>query len=84
MQAPNANAFAEAWIASLRRECLDYFLCFSRSHLDHIVETYTRFYNEHRPHQGVGNRVLDAGDLVLQLAQRPESLGRIGCHSIWR
>jgi transposase InsO family protein len=53
--APDANAFAEAWIGALKRECLNHFLCFSLGHLDHIGQEYVRFYNEHRPHQGLGN-----------------------------
>ncbi len=60
VQAPNANAFAESWISSLKRECLDYFVCFSRKHVDHILREYVRFYNRHRPHQGLGNRTLTA------------------------
>jgi putative transposase len=60
VQAPNANAFAESWIGSLKRECLDHFLCFSHGHLDHILREYTRFHNRHRPHQGLGNRTLIA------------------------
>ncbi len=58
--APNANAFAEAWIGSLKRESLDHFLCFSLGHLNHIGQEYVRFFNEHRPHQGLGNRTLPA------------------------
>lgn len=51
VQAPNANAFAEAWVASAKRACLNYFWCFSLRHLKHIVHCYTRYYNEQRPHQ---------------------------------
>lgn len=58
IMAPNANAYVESWVASIKRECLSHLLCFSRSHLDHIVAAYARFYNEHRPHQGLGNRIL--------------------------
>ncbi len=32
VMAPNANAFAESWIASLKRECLNHFMCFSFRH----------------------------------------------------
>ncbi len=58
--APDANAFAEAWIGALKRECLNHFLCFGLHHLDHICESYVRFHNEHRPHQGLGNRTVPA------------------------
>jgi putative transposase len=34
--APDAIAFAEAWIGALKRECVNYFLCFSLGRLDHI------------------------------------------------
>lgn len=52
---PMANAYAESWIGTLKRECLNHFLCFSLGHLDHIVQTYSTYYNKFRPHQGLGN-----------------------------
>jgi len=58
--APDANAFAEAWIGTLKHECLNRFMCFSRGHLNHISQSYVRFYNEHRPHQSLENRTLPA------------------------
>ena len=54
--APIANCFIESWIGSLKRECLNAFLCFALGHLDHIVQTYALYHNEFRPHQGLGNR----------------------------
>lgn len=56
--APDANAFAEAWIGSAKRECLDHFMCFSLGHLNHIGQQYAQFHNTHRPHQGLGNRTI--------------------------
>ncbi|UCE58435.1 MAG: transposase [Phycisphaerales bacterium] len=58
--APDANAFAEAWIGSFKRECLNHFLCFGLGHLGYICSQYVRFFNQHRPHQGLGNRILPA------------------------
>jgi transposase InsO family protein len=58
--APDANSLSEAWIGGLKRETLDYFLCFSLSHLDYINQSYARSFNEFRPHQGLGNRTLPA------------------------
>ncbi len=80
--APDANAFAEAWIGALKREALDYFLCFSLGHLNHIGQQYVRFFNEHRPHQGLGNRTLPAaatGPLEESRYDPPTPLGRIRC-----
>jgi putative transposase len=43
--APNANAHAERWVGSVRRECLDRLLIFSRRQLEHVLHVYTRHYN---------------------------------------
>jgi len=82
VKAPNANAFAEAWIATLRRECLDHFICFSLGHADHITQVFISYYNDLRPHQGAGNRPLNS--LPVEQAEeveRTEPIGRIGCRS---
>jgi transposase InsO family protein len=53
VQAPNANAHAERWVGSVRRECLDRLLIFSRRQLEHVLRVYTRHYNRHRPHRAL-------------------------------
>jgi putative transposase len=53
VQAPNANAHAERWVGSARRECLDRLLIFSRRQLEHVLRVYTRHYNQHRPHRAL-------------------------------
>jgi putative transposase len=57
---PNLNAYAERWARSLRNECLNHFWIFGESHMRHLVEEYIRYYNEWRPHQGIGNRRIGA------------------------
>jgi putative transposase len=56
VRAPRARAHAERWVGSVRRECLDRLLIIGRRHLHHVVATYTRHYNEHRPHRSLGQR----------------------------
>jgi putative transposase len=56
IRAPNANAFAERWVATVRSECLDWMLVAGRRHLARVLHTYVRHYNEARPHRGVGLR----------------------------
>jgi putative transposase len=41
VRAPNANAHAERWVGSVRRECLDRLLIFSRRQLEHVLRVYT-------------------------------------------
>jgi transposase len=51
VQAPRANAIAERWIASGRRECLDRMLITSERHLRLVLCEYVEHYNVHRPHR---------------------------------
>ena len=41
---------SERVIGTLRWECLDKFIIFGKSHLDHIVSEFTTYYNKHRSH----------------------------------
>ncbi len=52
-QTPNANAFAERWIRTVREECLDHLLIFSEWHLRRVLKEYISYYNSARPHQGL-------------------------------
>jgi putative transposase len=54
LQAPNANALAERWIATVRAECLDWLLIVGRSHLEQVLRVYVNHYNAHRPHRALG------------------------------
>jgi transposase InsO family protein len=53
VQAPNANAFAERWIRSVREECLDKILILNERHLHRVLIAYVDYYNHARPHQGI-------------------------------
>ena len=52
-RAPNANAFAERWIRSVREECLAKLLILGEHHLDRVLAAYVDYYNHARPHQGI-------------------------------
>jgi putative transposase len=56
VRAPKARAHPERWVGSVRRECLDRLLIVGRRHLESVIKTYSRHYNEHRPHRSLGQR----------------------------
>ena len=56
VQAPNANAFAERWVRTVRLECLDWVLFWGRRHLERVLDEYVRHYNGERPHQSLALR----------------------------
>jgi transposase InsO family protein len=53
VQAPMANAFAERFVRTVRKECLDHILVLGDRHLARILREYTRHYNQERPHRGL-------------------------------
>ena len=53
-RAPRANAVAERWVGTLRRELLDRMLIVSQRQLGHAVTENLDHYNTHRPRRGLG------------------------------
>jgi len=53
VRAPRANAFAERWVRTVRRECLDWTLVLGRRHLERVLREYVAHYNAKRPHRGI-------------------------------
>jgi len=53
-RSPKANSFCERVIGTLRRECLDYFIPITESHLRSITTNWMTHYNKGRPHSSLG------------------------------
>jgi len=53
VRSPRANAFAERWVRTVRRDCLDHLLVLSPQHLETILADYVDHYNRARPHRGL-------------------------------
>jgi putative transposase len=58
VRAPRANATCERFLGSVRRECLNHRLIVGECHLRSVLKEYAAYFNRARPHQGLGQRVL--------------------------
>ena len=52
VRSPRANAFAERFVGTLRRDCLDHLLIQGEPHLRTVLAEYECHFNHHRPPQG--------------------------------
>ena len=53
VQSPRANSYAERFVGTLRRECLDHVLILGLRHLRKVLAEYVQHYNGHRPHRSL-------------------------------
>ena len=66
VRVPVANAFAERWVGTLRRELLDRTIIWNQRHLQRLVIDYIDHYNTHRPHRSLDQRPPVATDTADQ------------------
>jgi transposase InsO family protein len=64
IRAPRANAIAERFIGTLRRECLDQLLITGQRHLAVVLQEYLEHYNTHGPYP----RIVDTGWSITRRA----------------
>jgi putative transposase len=53
IRAPQANAYAERFVRTIRAECLDWLLILGRRHLEGVLRAYVAHYNRERPHRAL-------------------------------
>jgi transposase InsO family protein len=53
VQAPQANAFAERFVRTVRAECLDWLLIVNRRHLERVLRGFIEHYSTQRPHRAL-------------------------------
>jgi putative transposase len=80
VRAPRANAYAERWVGTVRREVLDRMLIFGCPQLRSVLAEYADHYNVHRPHRALGQAPpLGPGEpVVLAPAGRVVRRDRLG------
>jgi len=59
LQAPNANAYAERFVRSIKEECLDRMIPIGECHLRQAATEIVDHYHRERHHQGIGNELIE-------------------------
>lgn len=66
--APNMNAIAERFVRSIKAECLSKLIFFGEGSLRRAVHQFTAHYHAERPHQGIGNVMIQPEHSTLSLS----------------
>lgn len=72
-RSPNLNAYAERFIRSIKSECLGRIIPIGERHQRCAIDEYIEHYNQDRPHQGLGNELIDPPD------RPPTTTGAVTC-----
>jgi putative transposase len=79
-RSPMANSVCERLIGTIRRECLDWLIPLSESHLRSILKSWVGHYNRGRPHMSLGPGVPDPPTAAFVARPIRESRHRLGEH----
>ena len=63
-QAPNANAYAERFVRSIKHECRSRVVLFGERHLRRTIAEYVEHYHRERNHQGLANELIEGAPTV--------------------
>src|SRR5262249_3025759 len=77
-QSPNLNANLERFFLSLKSECLDRVIFFGEDRLRVAITEFLAHYHAERNHQGLGNRLIETGNLSTSCAGRIRCRQRLG------
>jgi putative transposase len=71
VRAPQANAYCERLIGTMRREFLDFVIPLSERHLRSLLREWVAHYNQARPHSSLGPGIPEPSNLMpLQSSSR--------------
>jgi transposase InsO family protein len=76
-RAPDANAYAERFVRSIKEECLARLIPIGERHFRRALAEYVEHYHGERNHQGLDNRLI-SGPPIIKMASRVRGRPRLG------
>jgi transposase InsO family protein len=64
VRTPQANAFCERLIGTIRRECLDFVIPLNERHVRSVLAEWVAHYNRRRPHASLGPGIPDGPEIA--------------------
>jgi transposase InsO family protein len=58
-RSPNLRPYSERFVRTIKEECLSRVVPLGEKHLRHCITGFVRHYHAERPHQGLGNELID-------------------------
>jgi transposase InsO family protein len=77
-QAPNANAYAERFVRSIKQECLNRVIPLGERHLRRTIAEFVEHYHQERNHQGLDNELIAGVVSPVAGGQRIRRRQRLG------
>ena len=77
-KSPNLNAHLERFMRSLKSECLDRVIFLGEASLRRALREFGEHFHHERNHQGLGNRIIDAGTEVGRTQGELQCRERLG------
>ena len=77
-RSPDLNSHIERFMRSIKSEALGRMIFFGENSLRRATDSFTRHYHEERNHQGLSNRIIEAGEEVGQSDSDIECRERLG------
>ena len=82
-RAPNANAYAERFVRSIKEECLGRIIPLGEPHFRRVMAEYVTHYHRERNHQGLGNELIipmSMHNSAGRIRRRPRLGGLLNCY----
>jgi len=77
-RSPWQNCYAERFVGSLRRECLDHVIAVNERQVCRIVSSYARYYNRTRTHLALAKDAPEPRGIQARVMGRIVALPEVG------